>query len=223
MLEVKGAVKKFGGVAALDGVDIEVGRGEVVALVGPNGAGKTTLINAIAGFLKLDGGRVLLEGKDITGLPPHKRTELGIVRTFQLPQLFRRMTVLENVEVALSAVTKYFKRPDLRWAEEVLKSFRLWDVRNKKVDELSEGHRKLLDVALAMALRPKLVLLDEPTSSVSSADKFEVMGLVASALRHDGVSAIIVEHDLDIVKTFADRVVQMYNGRIVSTTTPDKL
>jgi len=156
MLLVDKVVKKFGGVVALEGVTLEVGQGEYVALVGPNGSGKTTLINVVAGLVKPDAGRVYLEGRDITHLPPHKRARLGVARSYQLPQLFPDSTVYQNALIA----APLHRRPDEERVREVLESFGLWEVRHRKVVELSEGHRKLLDIALAFFQTPKIFLLD---------------------------------------------------------------
>ncbi|MEM1597796.1 MAG: ATP-binding cassette domain-containing protein [Pyrobaculum sp.] len=218
MLEAVGLSKRFGGVSALHDVSLRVASGEFVAVVGPNGSGKTTLINVISGFVKPDAGRVLLNGREVTKWPPHKRARAGLVRTFQLPQLMPGLTVYENALAAASALSG-FKRPDEARARELLEAFGLWEVRGLKIHEVSEGHRKLLDVAMAMFLRPKVLLLDEPTSSVSTADKFKVMKVIFDNLKREGVSAVFVEHDMEVVKSFAHRVVKMENGRVVGEET----
>ena len=218
-----GLVKRFGGVAALDGVDISVGKGEFLCIIGPNGSGKTTLINVLSGLIKPDAGRILLDGMDVTGQPPEERVKHGLARAFQLPQLFPDMTVLENALIAASQhAPTSLSGPDEGLAREVLELFDLWELRNRLVTELSEGHRKLLDIALTMMLRPKIVLLDEPTSSVSSAEKMRLMEKVVEILRGREVSALIVEHDLDVVERFADRVAVMSSGKIIAVVPPSE-
>lgn len=216
VLEAVGLRKSFGGVKALDGVDIRLAKGEVVAVVGPNGSGKTTLINALSGFVELDGGRIYLEGRDITKLPPHKRVKLGLARSFQLPSLFWGLTVRRNVEIALASMGA---DGDVKG---LLDDFGLWNKRDLKVEELSEGEKKLLDVALTFAASPKVVMLDEPTSSVGEEDKHEVMSVVMENVRRRGASAIFVEHDVNIVEEYADRVVVMMQGRAVAILRPEE-
>lgn len=219
-----GLVKRFGGVAALDGVDIAVREGEFLGIVGPNGSGKTTLINVLSGFVKPDMGRVVLLGRDVTNEPPHKRARLGLARAFQLAQLFHEATVWENALIAAASRNPTsMGEPDVETAKEVLEMFGLWEVRNRRITEISEGHRKLLDIALAMAARPRVMLLDEPTSSVSSSEKVGVMEVVADVLRARKVAAIIVEHDLDIVERFTDRVAVMFAGKIVAEVAPGEV
>ena len=224
MLLVENLYKKFGGVVALDGVSLTLGAGELVGVIGPNGSGKTTLINAISGYVKPDGGRVVFDGRDITSLKPHQRARLGIVRSFQFPLISSNLTVRENVKIAVAALHSYsLKTVDGRAVEEVLDLFGLREVADVKVGKISEGHRKLLDVAMAMVHKPKVVLLDEPTSSVSSRDKFAVMDRVVEILRERRVAALVVEHDLEVVKSYMDRVVEMSNGRVAAVYRPGEV
>lgn len=216
MLEVRGVYKRFGGVVALEDVSLAVAPGEVVAVVGPNGSGKTTLVNVISGYVAPDRGSVLLEGRDITRWSAERRVRAGVVRSFQFPLLFPNLTVEENLRVAASGLKPYtLGEVDRRVVEETLHLFDLEAVRRRRVTELSEGHRKLLDVALAFVFKPKVVLLDEPTSSVSSQEKFAVMEKIVEVVKKSGASAVVVEHDLEVVKKFTDRVVQMMAGRVV--------
>ncbi len=224
MLLVENLYKKFGGVVALDGVSLTLGSGELVGVIGPNGSGKTTLINAISGYVKPDGGRVVFDGRDITSLKPHQRARLGIVRSFQFPLISSNLTVRENVKIAVAALHSYsLKTVDGRAVEEVLDLFGLREVADVKVGKISEGHRKLLDVAMAMVHKPKVVLLDEPTSSVSSRDKFAVMDRVVEILRERRVAALVVEHDLEVVKSYMDRVVEMSNGKVAAVYRPGEV
>jgi len=224
VLLVENLYKKFGGVVALDGVSLALGAGELVGVIGPNGSGKTTLINAISGYVKPDGGRVVFDGRDITSLKPHQRARLGIVRSFQFPLISSNLTVRENVKIAVAALHSYsLKTVDGRAVEEVLDLFGLREVADVKVGKISEGHRKLLDVAMAMVHKPKVVLLDEPTSSVSSRDKFAVMDRVVEILRERRVAALVVEHDLEVVKSYMDRVVEMSNGKVAAVYRPGEV
>lgn len=208
----------------MDGVDVAVREGEFLGVVGPNGSGKTTLINVLSGFVKPDSGKVLLMGRDVTGEPPHSRARLGLARAFQLPQLFHDATVWENALIAVATQNPTsLGEPDSSLAREILELFELWEMRNRRVIELSEGHRKLLDIALAIASRPKALLLDEPTSSVSSSEKMGVMEVVTNVLKTRGIAAVIVEHDLDIVERFTDRVVVMFSGRVIAEVLPSEV
>jgi branched-chain amino acid transport system ATP-binding protein len=224
VLLVENLHKKFGGVVALDGVSLSLGAGELVGVIGPNGSGKTTLINVISGYVKPDRGRVVFDGRDITSLKPHQRARLGIVRSFQFPLISNNLTVRENVKIAVAALHGYSLRPiDGRAVEDILDLFGLREVADVKVGKISEGHRKLLDVAMAMVHKPRVVLLDEPTSSVSSREKFAVMDRVVEILRERRVAALVVEHDLEVVKSYMDRVVEMNNGRVAAVYRPGEV
>jgi len=223
-LEVERVSKKFGGIKALDNVSLKVSKGEIISIVGPNGSGKTTLINVISGVLMPDEGRIKLDGRDITRTSPEKRALMGISRSFQLPQLFGDLTVLENARIAISSLRPSFlKRPDEKLVEEILEMFNLWELREKRIGELSEGYRKLFDVAIAFVRKPSVLLLDEPTSSVSSSDKKWIMDIVMNAVRKMGATTIFVEHDLDVVREYSERIVVMENGRIVDVMKPGEL
>ncbi|MEM4558033.1 MAG: ATP-binding cassette domain-containing protein [Desulfurococcaceae archaeon] len=213
--------KKFGGVVALDDVTLEVARGEVLAVIGPNGSGKTTLINVISGAVRTDSGRIIFEGVDITKLPMHKRVELGIVRSFQMPMLFHSANVLDNIKIAAATSSPYSMALKDQAAREMLSLFNLPE--RQKIHALSEGQRKLLDILLSLVKRPKLLMLDEPTSSVSSQEKMQHMSVIINAAKRLNTTLIIVEHDLEIVREFADRVVVMESGRITKITTPQEI
>jgi branched-chain amino acid transport system ATP-binding protein len=217
----------FGGVKAADGIDLDVDAGEFLAIIGPNGAGKTTFINMTTGYLKPAAGEISFEGRPILGLKPRRIVELGIVRSFQLPQLFLEHTVLENVALAIWARSGFWspRRPLLEStvageAEDILNSFGLMDIIGRSAATLNEGARKLVDIAMAVALRPKLLLMDEPTSGVAAAVKMEVVETLVRVLRSAGVTAIFVEHDMDVVARFADRVAVWSQGRISALGVP---
>jgi branched-chain amino acid transport system ATP-binding protein len=208
----------------------------VVGLNGTNGAGKTTFINMITGYLKPDRGRIHYEGRDITELAPRDITRMGICRSFQIPQLYASLTAFENMLVAIGVVLRnvglggFFSRraplvpghnlPAEEVAERILERFGLTDYRNKNSQVLPGGVRKLLDIALAMVAKPKILLLDEPTSGVSAEEKFAIMEMIMKAVRAEGATVIFVEHDMEVVSRFAERVLAFYDGRIIADAPP---
>ena len=228
VLETRGLTKSFGGVLAVDDVSVAIARGEVVGIVGSNGAGKTTFVNLVTGYLKPDRGRIQYLGQDITAHPPRQVTGLGIARSFQIPQIYTSLTVLENVLLALAARQKESLRV---WAPlatagrrdealALLEPFGLTEYATRPVSELPEGGLKLLDMALASALMPRLLLLDEPTSGVSSKEKFGVMDTLMRILAEREVTAIFVEHDMEVVTHYAERVLVFDVGRVIADGTP---
>lgn len=230
ILKVVSLSKYFGEVKAVDGVSLSIEGGSIVSIIGPNGAGKTTLLNLISGHFRPDSGRIFFEGKDITHLPPHKRSKVGIGRAFQLVNLFENFTVRENVSIAIASrlgitrkVFSIFDRDrNLRaLTDEVLSLFNLSEKADYKARDLSHGERKLLDVAIAASLNPKLLLLDEPTSGVSTADKEPIMVVLKEILKKKGITAIMVEHDLSVVRNHSERVIVMHEGRVLADGTPE--
>jgi len=227
LLEARGLRLAFGGVKAADGIDLAVEEGEFLAIIGPNGAGKTTFINMATGYLRPQAGEITFRGRRILGLPPRRIVRLGIARSFQLPQLFTEHTVLENMALAIAAregpwsPLKTLLRPV--WREEamaLLDSFGLAPLADRRGDALNEGARKLADIAMAVALKPRLLLMDEPTSGVAAADKMAVVETLARVLRQSGVTAVFVEHDMEVVGRFADRVAVWGQGRIMALGPP---
>lgn len=231
VLETVGLTRHFGGVVGAEDVSVRVQAGELVGIVGPNGAGKTTFFNLITGYLKPEKGKILYMGQDITGLSPREITRLGIARAFQIPQLYTSLSVLENLLLPLAARTRHnldFWNPlkqEARVAEalDILDQFGLREYANRQVGQLPEGGRKLLDIAIAFALQPRLLLMDEPTSGVSMKDKFAVMDTLVDVLRRTGVTTIFVEHDMDVVYRYAERVLVFNGGRIVADGDPQTL
>ena len=224
--------KYFGETRAVDDVSLTIQPRELVSLVGANGAGKTTLVNLITGLLTPDRGRILFQGADITHLPVPQRIRAGIARSFQLVNLFDQLTALDNVRLALFArdgkirtATALAER-DTAVRDEamaILEQFGLvpkWDL---PAASLAQGERKLLDVAVAYALRPQLVLLDEPTSGVGTREKGRIMDTVASVCRDGGLTAVVVEHDMDIVFTYSDRILVMHQGQILADGPPEQI
>ena len=228
ILETSGLEKRFGAVVAASDINIRIAAGERISLIGSNGAGKTTFVNMITGYLKPDAGRITLAGRDITALAPRAITRLGVARSFQIPQLYGDLTVLDNMLVANACHDQKLsfwqpaRRPDaIARADLLLERFRLAEHRERRVAELPGGVRKLLDIAMALTGAPKLLLLDEPTSGVSAEEKFPMMATLMAALGHEAQTTVLfVEHDMDIVERHASRVVAFYAGRIIADDSP---
>jgi branched-chain amino acid transport system ATP-binding protein len=232
MLIVESLKKHFGFVKAVDDVNLEIREGEIVSIIGTNGAGKTTLVNLISGYLKPDSGRILLFDRDITFASPYIRIKLGVGRSFQLIQLFGNITVLDNVRTALFSKYGMIRRgllPADRYSSvtdeaiKILENFNLADKRNLTPTGLSEGDLKILDIAIAFALKSKLLLLDEPTSGVATSDKFKVMDSIISAIKREKISTLIIEHDMDIVSGYSDRVIVMHEGKVMAEGRPNEI
>jgi branched-chain amino acid transport system ATP-binding protein len=229
ILEARGLCKSFGAVVAAADINVSVARDSVTGLIGSNGAGKTTFINMVTGYMKPATGTIQLDGHDITPLAPRSITQLGIARSFQIPQLFNSLTVRANLLAAVGIVAAAAGR----WAhgaitheradtvtDEILERFGLAVYRDKPAGVLPEGVRKLLDIAMALVVKPKILLLDEPTSGVSADEKFGIMDVVMRAVEADRVTVLFVEHDMDIVSRYAGRVLAFYEGRIIADGAP---
>jgi branched-chain amino acid transport system ATP-binding protein len=219
--------KHFDGVVAAENVTIEVAAGERVGLIGSNGAGKTTFVNMITGYLKPDAGAIELDGTDITALVPREIERLGVARSFQIPQLCAEMRVIDNMIVAAACggeALSFWKPAHTEEARarafSLLERFALAGHAERRVAELPGGVRKLLDIAMALTRRPRLLLLDEPTSGVSVDEKFPMMETVMTALGSEGTAVLFVEHDMDIVTRYASRVVAFYSGRVLADGAP---
>ena len=227
VLQAAGLQKRFGSVVAASDMSLGVGHGERVSLIGSNGAGKTTFVNMITGYIKPDAGSILLDGRDITRLAPRAITRLGVARSFQIPQLYPGLTVLDNMLVAtachgrsLSFFRPAHRADAIERAEALLRRFGLAGQSGRRVSELPGGVRKLLDIAMALTEQPRLLLLDEPTSGVSVEEKFPMMDTVMQALEEEAMTVLFVEHDMDIVGRYASRVVAFYSGRIIADAAP---
>jgi len=230
VLQTVGLEKKFGGLTATSNVSLGIEPGARHALIGPNGAGKTTLINLLTGVLKPTAGRILLDGRDITTLEPHARVRLGIARTFQINQLFADLTPLETVGLAVSERLGtgadwrriFGNRPDL--VDEtltLLESFRLLDVMNERTAILPYGQQRLLEIAAAVASRPRVLLLDEPAAGVPEDERHVILATVG-ALPAD-VTVMLIEHDMDLVFQFAKRISVLVNGALFAEGTPEAI
>ncbi len=221
--------KWFGAVRAADGVNVEIRRGEMVGIVGANGSGKTTFLNIVTGYLRPDRGHVVFLGEDRTGLPPRAVTKLGIARSFQIPQLYTSLQVLESLLLSLAAQVgqgtsiwqPLYRGHWIEEAKDILRRFGLDAYAHRPVSELPEGGRKLLDIALSFALKPKLLLMDEPTSGVSIEDKFQVMDTLVGVLRQSDVTTVFVEHDMEVVQRYSRRVLVFDTGRVIADGPPD--
>jgi branched-chain amino acid transport system ATP-binding protein len=221
ILKARGLIIRFGGVVAADGIDLDVYAGETLAIIGPNGAGKTTFLNMATGYLRPQAGSVRFLGTDITAHAPREITRLGIARAFQIPQLFLEQTVIENMLIAaasrqrsMSVLRKLSALPQRQEMEGLLELVGARATAERRTGELPEGQRKLVDIALALALKPKLLLMDEPTSGVASAEKFEIMDILTRALAQQAVTSVFVEHDMEMVERYATRVAVWSSGRI---------
>ena len=229
LLDAVGLTKRFGAVVAASDLHIRVAAGERVSLIGSNGAGKTSFVNMITGYLKPDEGRILFDGRDITALAPREITRLGVARSFQIPQLCGDASVLDNMLIANAchdqglSFWKPARRPEaVERAEALLERFRLAEHGARRVAELPGGVRKLLDIAMSLSGAPKLLLLDEPTSGVAAEEKFAMMDTIMTALGHEAMTTLFVEHDMDIVSRYASRVIAFYGGRIIADGPPEQ-
>jgi branched-chain amino acid transport system ATP-binding protein len=231
VLEVREVTRSFGAVKAADHLSLELSEGQTVGIVGPNGSGKTTFVNLVTGYVKPTHGRVVFRGRDVTGLDPRALTRLGIARSFQIPQLYTGLSILENMLIALAIRAGHhwqfwqpLKTPTrIDSALRALDQFGFADSADQTVSTLPEGGRKLLDVALSIALEPHLLLLDEPTSGVSVDEKFGVMDSLARVVKGSGITAVFIEHDMDVVTRYADRVIVFAEGSIMAEGHPDRV
>jgi ABC-type branched-subunit amino acid transport system ATPase component len=232
-LEVQELVRAFEGVRAVDGATLDVEPGSITGLIGPNGAGKSTLFNCVSGFLRPEAGRVVLDGRRIDRSAPHRIARGGLVRTFQTPRALTRMTVLENVVLAaprhpgerlgFARAGRRREHEALARAAELLELVRLDGQAGALAGTLSGGQRKLLDLARALMTEPRLLLLDEPMAGVSPTLRVELLEHILDLRRRDGITLLIVEHDLDFVMRACDRVIVMNDGRVIAQGTPEEV
>ncbi len=221
-LETKGLVKRFGGLLATDNVSIKLETGLRYALIGPNGAGKTTLINLLTGVLRPTEGTIMLDGEDITSLAPHKRVQRGLARTFQINQLFADLTPLETVGLAVSERLGYgsqwwrvagSRTEVIDEATEILSRFGLADVMGLPTHVLPYGRQRLLEIAVAIASKPRVLLLDEPAAGVPEEERHEILAIVGAL--PDDVTVLLIEHDMDLVFSFAQRISVLVDGALL--------
>lgn len=222
-LRVKDLCKSFAGITAARNINVEAGAGEIIGIIGANGAGKTVFVNMITGYLKPTSGTIEFFGKDITGIEPRDAAHVGVCRSFQVSQVFMSMTVRENLAMALAiarddgrAMLKAPGRPEIRAeGERLMRQFTIFEHRDAVAGALSQGVRKLLDIAMAVVSNPKVLLLDEPTSGVSVEEKFAIMDIVIAAMKEKGATVLFVEHDMEIVERYVDRVLAFYQGEVI--------
>ncbi|MBI2372219.1 MAG: ABC transporter ATP-binding protein [Deltaproteobacteria bacterium] len=236
LLEAAALSKHFGGLAAVDRLDLRVEAGEIRGLIGPNGSGKTTFLNLVSGVLPPSSGRVVFRGQCLVGRPPHAIARMGIARTYQVPRIFRGLTVLEHVLVAratyqpLSLVpillgTRGARQEEARLraeAEEILQLVRLWDARDQPGEILPHGLKRLLEVGRALALAPVLVLLDEPAAGMIEREVLLLMRLIQK-IRSQGATVLLVEHNMPLVMSVADRVTVLDFGRKIAEGSPEEV
>jgi branched-chain amino acid transport system ATP-binding protein len=232
LLETTQLTKSFGETHAVDKVDFTIHEGEVLSLIGSNGAGKTSMVNLISGLLQPDSGRILFRGQDITTLPVQRRIKAGIARSFQIVNLFDELTLLDNVALSIFSrqgmTRRLFTLADRHhevWDEalEILRQFGLDTKGSELAGVISQGERKLLDVAVAYALKPQLLFLDEPTSGVSTREKAPIMDVISAIVRSHKITAVVIEHDMDIIFKYSDRIVVMHQGKILASGSPEEI
>jgi branched-chain amino acid transport system ATP-binding protein len=227
VLQVEDLTKSFGGVRAVQGVSFSVAAGEMLALIGPNGAGKSTCFNILNGQLRPDGGRVRLLGRDITGLAPRRVWRLGVGRTFQITATFGSMTVRENVQVALLSHARRLLRfwhpaPSHFGAEAdaLLARVGMVEQAERACGVLAYGDLKRVELAIALANAPRLLLMDEPTAGMAPRERVELMALTAGIAREQGIAVLFTEHDMDVVFAQADRILVLDRGRLIAEGPP---
>jgi ABC-type branched-subunit amino acid transport system ATPase component len=230
VLETRNLAKRFGGIAAANAISMSIRKGARHALIGPNGAGKTTFVNLLTGMLRPSGGEILLDGASITNLEPYRRVRLGIARTFQINQLFGELTPIETLGLAVSerhgSGRDWWRIVGSRAGvtaevSELLERFRLADVMTERTAILPYGKQRLLEIAVAFACRPRVLLLDEPAAGVPEAERQEILATIAG-LPAD-VTVLLIEHDMDIVFSFADRISVLVNGELFVEGPPDQV
>jgi branched-chain amino acid transport system ATP-binding protein len=230
LLEIRGLGKRFSGFTAVGEVDLAVGPGTIHSVIGPNGAGKTTLFRLLTGILRPTHGSVMFGGRDITGLRPHAVARRGLVQSFQITNVFPRMTVLESVQVAILArrrrswdfASLHHRRVEDE-ARELLDRVGLRELSGAEAQTLSHGDQRILEVALALATRPRLLLLDEPTAGMSPFETERMVGLVTGLAHDHGLTMLLSEHDMDVVFGVSDQVTVLHAGRVIARGSPDEV
>jgi branched-chain amino acid transport system ATP-binding protein len=232
VLEVLNVSKNFGSLAAVREVSLTVAKGELRAVIGPNGAGKTTFFNLISGFFPPSAGAIRFEGKDVTRMPVHERVVLGMARTFQITEIFPELTVAENVRIAAEVAAGYRLRAWLgrgeaaamrHRVEEVLALAGLASKGDRLVGELAHGDQRAAEIAMALALKPRLLLLDEPTAGMGDQETYEITQLIRRLHRDSSFTIVLIEHDMRVVFHLADRITVLDQGRQLAEGTPQEI
>ena len=231
-LEVKNLTKRFGSLVAVRDISMTVEKGEVRAVIGPNGAGKTTFFNLVSGFFAPSSGSILFEGRDIAGVPANQRVGLGMARTFQITEIFPELTVLENVRIAAEVAAGYRLRPWLnraeraelnRRVEEMLALANLSGKADRLVGELAHGDQRAAEIAMALALKPRLLLLDEPTAGMGDQETYDITRLIRRLHKDGSLTIVLIEHDMRVVFHLADRITVLDHGGFLAEGTPQEI
>jgi branched-chain amino acid transport system ATP-binding protein len=232
VLEVRGVSRRFGSLVAVRDVSMRVEKGELRAIIGPNGAGKTTFFNLISGLFPPSAGSISFDGRDITALAPHQRVALGIARTFQITEIFPELTVFENVRISTEVTDGFRLRPWISRAErekvrqavaETLALTGLASKSDRLVGELSHGDQRAAEIAMALALRPRLLLLDEPTAGMGDQETYEITQLVRRLHRDRNLTIVLIEHDMRVIFHLADRITVLDQGSMLADGTPAEI
>ncbi len=232
LLQVQNVSRHFGSLIAVNGVTLTVEPGELRAVIGPNGAGKTTFFNLISGFFPPTAGKILFAGQDITALPPHKRVIMGMARTFQITEIFPELNVRENLRIPVEIASGLRLRPwlsksaDARIRERVAELMDLGGLTEKAdrlVGELSHGDQRATEIMMSLALRPRLLLLDEPTAGMGDQETYDISRLIRRLHKDQGLTIVLIEHDMRVVFNLADRIMVLAEGAVLAEGTPDDI
>jgi branched-chain amino acid transport system ATP-binding protein len=230
LLEIRELCKRFDGFAAVDGIDLEVETGTIHSVIGPNGAGKTTFFRLLTGAHRPSGGRIRFGGRDITGLRPHAVARRGLTQSYQITSVFPRISVLESVQIAILArrgrssdfATRFGRRVEPE-ARQLLERVGLLELAEEPAERLSHGDQRVLEMALALATKPRLLLLDEPTAGMSPHETDRMVELVVELAESEELTVLLSEHDMDVVFGISDHVTVLHQGRVISRGTPDQV
>jgi len=232
LLQVSGASKRFGNLVAIDGVSLAIEPGELRAIIGPNGAGKTTFFNLVSGLIAPTAGKILFDGRDVTDLAPEHRVARGMARTFQITEIFPELTVADNVRVAVEIAAGYRLRPWLGRAAraaveeriaELLDMGGLTEKSDMRVGALSHGDQRATEIMMSLALRPRLLMLDEPTAGMGDQETYDIARLVRRLHRREGLTIVLIEHDMRVVFNLADRIMVLAEGRVLAEGAPAEI
>ncbi len=232
LLSLQNVSRRFGSLTALSNISIEVPEGELRAVIGPNGAGKTTLFNLISGFFPPSEGQVVFDGKSVNGVSPEKLVHRGIIRTFQITEIFLDLTVYQNLEIAVETARGLNLRPWLSPArrrevregiDELMEIFHLSDISDQLAGELAHGDQRVVEMAIALSRHPKLLLLDEPTAGMGDEETHRMTALIRHLHQERGITMLFIEHDMSIIFNVADRITVLDNGHMLAEGTPAEI